>query len=452
MSDTDADLSRATFPWLRSGFDLEGYVGALAAWLVGILLGLLWAPLFWIGFIAAIVILLATRTAERTPPVGDGLLSAPCDGMVVAISGANPPSELRLEGGGWTRVRVSVGPTKSNGIYAPMDGAVDHIIRETGDPSAFAAMKVDRPGLAAAFVSFESGDRATGLRLATGGLGPRLEIASEPGDAVRLGRNIGTLRLGGWCDIYVPSGARIEIRPGQTLIGAETVLARFDGGMADLFETQPAEDGIVPTAPLPVDDDAERFFESEIRPILVDHCIACHGESDQNGGLRLDSRTALLKGGDSGPAAVPEVGDESLLIAAVTRSEDLAMPPDDPLSKSQVAALTKWVSLGLPWPNANMPLRNRFAANAEQHWAFQPVAQSSVPNIADSSRVRNPIDAFILHKLADSKLTPSPQADGRTLIRRLFYSLTGLPPSQAEVSAFVNQSPDTADDAYADCV
>ena len=253
MAETDADFGHKTFPWLRSGFDLEGYVGALAAWLVGILLGLLWSPLFWIGFVAAVVILLATRTAERTPPLGDDLIVAPCDGMVVSIAGATPPSELRLEGSGWTRVRVSVGPTKSNGIYAPIDGAVDHVIRETGDPAAFAAMKVDRPGLAVAYVALESGQRAVGFRLATGGLGPRLEIASEPGDAVRLGRNIGTLRLGGWCDVYVPAGARLVMAPGQTLIGAETVLAHFDGGMGEIFESDVSQQSV--TAPKPMSED-----------------------------------------------------------------------------------------------------------------------------------------------------------------------------------------------------
>lgn len=229
---SDQDFSRKSFPWLRSGFDLEGYVGALAAWLVGILLGILWAPLFWLGFIAAIVILFATRTAERTSPEAEDLIVAPTDGLVVSVAGATPPDELRLEGTAWTRIRVAVGPTQTNGIHAPMDGAIDHVISEIGDPAAFAAMRPDRPGLTVSFVSLVSGDRAVGLRLATGGLGPRLEIANEAGDAVRLGRNIGTLRLGGWCDIYVPAGVDVLPLAGQTLIGAETIIGRFDGAVA----------------------------------------------------------------------------------------------------------------------------------------------------------------------------------------------------------------------------
>jgi phosphatidylserine decarboxylase len=249
---SDNDLSRNRFPWLRSGFDLEGYVGALAAWLLAILLGWLWGPLFWIGFIAAIVILFATRTAERTAPVGENLIIAPCDGLVVSVGGATPPDELRLEGTGWTRVRVSVGPTKTNGFYAPMDGAIDHIIRETGDPAAFAATKPDRPGLAVAYVALESGDRAVGVRLATGGLGPRLEINGEPGDAVRLGRNIGTMRLGGWCDIYLPGDVEVAPLVGQTLIGSETVLGRFGGVAADLFEREREPEPVVEPVPVAV--------------------------------------------------------------------------------------------------------------------------------------------------------------------------------------------------------
>ena len=242
----DKDFSRERFPWLRGGFDLEGYVGALAALLVGILLGYVLGILFWLGFIAAVVILFATRTAERTPPEAEGLIVAPTDGMVVSVNGATPPDELRLEGAEWTRVRVSIGPTQTNGIHAPMDGAIDHIIREIGDPAAFAAMKPDRPGLAVAFVSLQSGDRAGGMRFATGGLGPRLEVDAEAGDAVRLGRNIGTLRLGGWCDLYLPASVSVLPTPGQTLVGSETILGHFDDAAKaapkpEMTEAEPEE-------------------------------------------------------------------------------------------------------------------------------------------------------------------------------------------------------------------
>ena len=254
---TDDDLSRQSFPWLRSGFDLEGYAGAAACLLIGFLLAMLWWPLFLLGLFAGLVILLATRTAERTPPEAEGLIVSPTDGLVVSVGGATPPDELRLTGNSWTRIRIAVGPTKTNGVHAPMDGAIDHVIRETGDPAAFAAMKPDRPGLTVAYVSLESGARAVGMRLATGGLGPRLEIAHESGDAVRLGRNIGTLRLGGWCELYIPGELDVVPRPGQTLVGAETVIARFGDAAADLFDTETEETAHVPDVEEPEDTPVE---------------------------------------------------------------------------------------------------------------------------------------------------------------------------------------------------
>lgn len=265
---SDKDFSRESFPWLRGGFDLEGYVGAVAALLVGILLGYVVGILFWVGFIAAVIILFATRTAERTAPLAEGLIVAPTDGVIVSVSGARPPDELRLNGADWTRVRVSIGPTMTNGIHAPMDGAIDHIIRETGDPAAFAAMKPDRPGLAVAYVSLQSGDRGVGMRFATGGLGPRLEVVSEAGDAVRLGRNIGTLRLGGWCDLYLPASVKVLPTPGQTLIGSETILGRFGGDTAatarpDVAETNEAPETDAPVEAEPViDEDDELTLEA----------------------------------------------------------------------------------------------------------------------------------------------------------------------------------------------
>lgn len=290
MSET-GDLSGKRFPWARSGFDLEGYVGALAAWLVGILLGILWSPLFWIGFIAAVIILFATRTAERTTPETDGAIIAPCDGIVVSVGGAAAPDELRLEGAGWTRVRISAGPMATNGLHAPMAGEVDHIIRETGDPAAFYAAKPDKPGLAVAYISFVSGGLATGYRVATGGLGPRLEIASEAGDAVRLGRNIGTMRLGGWCDIYVPRETAVQVVPGQSLIGAETLIAHF--GVADsastVDETQ-IEDTIAP-APDYID---EVFADEDISPAEAEIAVPSEDEdvADMFERLRAEARKA----------------------------------------------------------------------------------------------------------------------------------------------------------------
>ncbi len=222
---------------------MEGWVGALAGILVGLLLSLLFWPLFLIGLIGAVIILFATRTAERSIPEQDDVMIAPCDGMVVEISGAVPPDELRLEGEGWTRIRMAASPFSSNGIYAPIAGAVDHVIRESGDQAALFASKVDAPGLAALFVSFEGGEQKTGIRIATGGFGPRLELQSEPGDAVRLGRTIGTRRLGGWSDIYVPVKSKLQVWPGQTVIGGETILAHFTYQAAVSIQSDTAAEG-----------------------------------------------------------------------------------------------------------------------------------------------------------------------------------------------------------------
>ncbi len=191
------------------------------------------------------------------------------------------------------------------------------------------------------------------------------------------------------------------------------------------------------------EDDAELFFESEIRPILVEHCVACHGATEQNGGLRLDSKQALLKGGESGAAAVAGSAD-SLILKAVTRSGDLAMPPDEPLTEVQIAALRKWVELGLPWPDSSTQLRSAAAEAATNHWAFQPVEDPPIPATPANSFARNPIDAFVLKRLNEAGLSQSPEADRRTLIRRLSYSLTGLPPNATDVEAFVaDESADT---------
>lgn len=263
---SERDLSNTRFPWLKSGFDLEGYVGALAALLIGLLLANLWGPLFLIGLVGAGIALLGTRTAERTSPTINGVIVAPTDGLVVAIEPATPPAELRLPGDSWTRVRVAIGPTKSNGIYAAMDGEVANIIRETGDPAAFTAMKAERPGLAVLYFTLQGGGDHLGVRLATGGLGPRLEMDSESGDAVRLGRVIGTLRLGGWCDLYLPAGMKILPQAGQTLVGSETIIAQgaeLTHSVSTSDQAAPIETALSAQTELASDAPAAEFEDTE---------------------------------------------------------------------------------------------------------------------------------------------------------------------------------------------
>ncbi len=187
-----------------------------------------------------------------------------------------------------------------------------------------------------------------------------------------------------------------------------------------------------------------QFFESRIRPTLVAHCTKCHGDEKQKGGLRLDSRTAMIEGGDSGAAIVPGKPDESLLVGAINHADDgPRMPPSKKLPAREIADLTQWIKAGAPWPGedksaAAAPRRTEFTISDKDraHWAFQPIHSPALPDLKDRSWVANPIDAFVLAKLEQKGLRPNPTASKRTLIRRAYYDLTGLPPTPKEVAAF----------------
>ena len=183
-------------------------------------------------------------------------------------------------------------------------------------------------------------------------------------------------------------------------------------------------------------DDQERFFETQIRPIIAVHCLECHGPGEQSGELRLDSKDHLLNGGKSGPTIIPGKPDTSRLIEAVRRSDDLAMPPDAELTPRQIAALEHWVRLGAPWPETTGPITDPKSDATRDHWAFQPVRDIDPPNV-DSNWPRNPVDGFVISRLKEQQLTPSATADARTLIRRVTMGLTGLPPSPDDVDAFI---------------
>ncbi len=193
------------------------------------------------------------------------------------------------------------------------------------------------------------------------------------------------------------------------------------------------------------DAKAVEYFESRIRPILANHCYACHGKQDQKskGGLRLDSLEGLLKGGDSGPAFVPGDLDQSLLIKAVRyKDEDLRMPPDGKkLSDAQVADLEAWVGMGALLPKAGVR-EAEITTKSRTHWAFQPVRRPAIPKVKNDRWVQSPVDAFIMARLETSAMEPADPADKRTLIRRATYDLIGLPPTAEEVAAFmVDESP-----------
>ncbi len=175
-------------------------------------------------------------------------------------------------------------------------------------------------------------------------------------------------------------------------------------------------------------------FERDVRPILIRHCFSCHGEEKQESGLRVDSRAALLDGGDRGPAVVPGNADKSLLIRAISYdTDDLAMPPEGKLAEDQVRHLRHWVEQQAPWPaDEDTPLpRLGDDAVENSHWAFQPIVKPALPVVHDRSWPANPIDCFILAKLEEAGLEPSPRASARVLLRRAHFDLIGLPPAWA---------------------
>lgn len=189
-----------------------------------------------------------------------------------------------------------------------------------------------------------------------------------------------------------------------------------------------------------------KHFETSVRPLLLEHCAKCHGAAKQWAGLRLDSREAILKGGDSGPAAVPGDADSSLLIRAVRHEdENLQMPQDEKLTAAQIQALTDWVNSGMAFPDSGSASNRTRDPN---HWSFQPPGEVEVPqlvNVEFTERARNEIDNFVLAKMESAGVTLAPQADRATLIRRVTFDLTGLPPTPEEIAAFLN---DKSDDAY----
>ncbi|MEY2407544.1 MAG: hypothetical protein QOF48_214, partial [Verrucomicrobiota bacterium] len=194
------------------------------------------------------------------------------------------------------------------------------------------------------------------------------------------------------------------------------------------------------------------FFEKNIRPLFVERCYNCHGAQAEKlkGGLLLDTREGLLKGGDSGPAILAGAPDKSLLIKAVRYLDpDLQMPPSKAggqLAPADIAHLEQWITMGAPDP------RNASAASAkprtppEQHWAFKPVTRPALPAVKNNKSVQNEIDRFILAKLEARGLSLAARADARTLIRRASYDLTGLPPTFEDVRAFEK---DPSPDAFA---
>src|SRR5205085_6970952 len=196
----------------------------------------------------------------------------------------------------------------------------------------------------------------------------------------------------------------------------------------------------------------EEFFEKQVRPLLAERCQKCHGDAKPKGGLRLTSRAAVLRGGDTGPAAVAGKPDMSLLVQAVRYADTPRMPPKGKLNDREISVLEKWVRLGLPWPEAGARVVNSGASTFQitdeqrRFWSFRPVQSAPAPAVRDARWPRSDLDRFILAGLEAKGLRPAQPADKRTLLRRATFDLTGLPPTPAEVGAFLK---DDSPDAFA---
>ena len=218
-----------------------------------------------------------------------------------------------------------------------------------------------------------------------------------------------------------------------------TCLLSLATGLAHLSAAEPSSEGL-------------ELFEKKIRPLLAEQCFECHGEKKTKGGLRLDSREGWTKGGESGPAIVPGEPAKSLLIRAVGyANSDLQMPPKRKLAPDQLAALEKWVKLGAPDPRTlAAPVATKKIGmtvdEGRKFWSYQPVKAVAAPSLKDASWPRSDIDRFILAPIEAKNLKPAQDADRTTLVRRVYFDLTGLPPTPEQMDEFIN---DKSPDAYA---
>ncbi|MBL8889943.1 MAG: PSD1 domain-containing protein [Planctomycetaceae bacterium] len=199
--------------------------------------------------------------------------------------------------------------------------------------------------------------------------------------------------------------------------------------------------------PTMTEQEAVEHFETQVKPILRDKCLRCHNSIEASGSLNLTTRTGILEGGDSGPALVEGQAEDSLLLSAI-RYDAFEMPPTGKLSDAQIRTIQIWLHQGMPWSPGEEALdpghiHKAPEVNAESKawWAFQPPQKHVAPPVRQAEWVQNDIDRFVLQRLEEAGLRPNPLADRATLIRRVYYSVLGLPPTYQQVQDFV-QDPD----------
>lgn len=197
------------------------------------------------------------------------------------------------------------------------------------------------------------------------------------------------------------------------------------------------------------------FFEKKIRPILVNRCYECHSADAKKlrGELRVDSRSALLKGGETGPAIEPGKADESLLVDAIRYGDSYQMPPKSKMPQAEIDLLVDWVGRGAPWPHEKAARAHEetkedefnFKERRDSHWCWKPITAPKTPQVKAMDWAKNDIDRFILARLEQAKLSPAPRAQKSVLLRRAYFDLVGLPPTPAQLDAFLN---DDSSDAF----
>lgn len=185
-----------------------------------------------------------------------------------------------------------------------------------------------------------------------------------------------------------------------------------------------------------------QFFETSIRPVLQTTCSQCHNESLRTSGLSVESREALLQGGNRGEVISLDRPADSLILSALRQDGELKMPVGGKLPSQKIRDIERWIALGAPWPEGRPGDR---LIEPATHWSFQPVDQTVPPDVSDQAWVRNPIDSFVLARLDEAGLSPSADASRATLIRRAYLDLIGLPPSPETIREFVE---DSRPDAY----
>lgn len=195
-------------------------------------------------------------------------------------------------------------------------------------------------------------------------------------------------------------------------------------------------------------EDGIRFFEERIRPVLAEKCYSCHSADSEKlkGSLQVDHLSHLLAGGDTGPSLVPGKPDDSLLVEAIAHGNpDLRMPPKEKLPAGVVEDFRKWIAGGAPWPEEPVPRAGEsetfdLEQRRAEHWSWRPVTRPAIPAVKDAAWVRSPVDAFLLARIEAAGLRPAGPADDRTWLRRVFFDLTGLPPTKEQIEAFLTDT------------